>query len=349
MQVDARRYPVELQVHVVAELFGILLELVRREDLYLHRKIFWVEFMLPGKLHQAFVSGDELLVDGRTVDPDRAAVGLDRDGLADVVVEYGPTDDPAHETAVRLAVERSRLALEIARLGTIFKLVADAWGCGDLFKDWRSPEATFQRLKELSRGQPCDFTGVRDYSHIEAAGGIQWPFTTADAQKSTSDDTQASRRETPGQRRLFADGRFFTPDGRARLHFDEPRPMPEIPDEAYPFLLLTGRGTSAQWHTGTRTNKSDVLRKLAPRDLYIELNPFDADRLRVSSGQAVVVRSRRGEARALALVTETVQPGQVFLPMHYETVNTLTFPAFDPHSRQPSYKACAVSVVKADV
>ena len=231
----------------------------------------------------------------------------------------------------------------------IFKLVADAWGCGDLFKDWRSPEATFQRLKELSRGQPCDFTGVRDYSHIEAAGGIQWPFTTADAQKSTSDDTQASRRETPGQRRLFADGRFFTPDGRARLHFDEPRPMPEIPDEAYPFLLLTGRGTSAQWHTGTRTNKSDVLRKLAPRDLYIELNPFDADRLRVSSGQAVVVRSRRGEARALALVTETVQPGQVFLPMHYETVNTLTFPAFDPHSRQPSYKACAVSVVKADV
>ena len=52
-----------------------------------------------------------------SIDPDRAAVGLDRDGVADVVVEYGLTNDPAHETAVRLAVERSRLALEIARLG----------------------------------------------------------------------------------------------------------------------------------------------------------------------------------------------------------------------------------------
>jgi assimilatory nitrate reductase catalytic subunit len=143
---------------------------------------------------------------------------------------------------------------------------------------------------------------------------------------------------------LFSDGKFFTPDGRARFLFDAPRPMPEPPDAEYPFLLLTGRGSSAQWHTGSRTNKSDVLRKLAPRELYVEIHHDDAARLGVRANELVRVRSRRGEAEALAFITSTVQPGQVYLPMHFEKVNRLTFPAFDPHSRQPSYKACAVRV-----
>jgi ferredoxin-nitrate reductase len=56
------------------------------------------------------------------------------------------------------------------------------------------------------------------------------------------------------------------------------------------------------------------------------------------------VRSRRGAATALAVVTPVVQPGQVFMPMHFPEVNRLTFPAFDPHSRQPAYKASAVTV-----
>jgi ferredoxin-nitrate reductase len=112
-------------------------------------------------------------------------------------------------------------------------------------------------------------------------------------------------------------------------------------------MMLTGRGSSAQWHTGTRTNKSDVLRKLAPRALYAEINPADAERLKIKQGDRVLVRSRRGEISAAALPTATVQAGQIFLPMHFETVNALTFPAFDPHSRQPSYKACAVKLLKA--
>jgi len=73
-----------------------------------------------------------------------------------------------------------------------------------------------------------------------------------------------SRRLTNRKRRLFADGKFFTPDARAKFFFDKPRPMPESPDADIPFLLLTGRGSSAQWHTGSRTDKSAVLRKLAP-------------------------------------------------------------------------------------
>jgi assimilatory nitrate reductase catalytic subunit len=54
------------------------------------------------------------------------------------------------------------------------------------------------------------------------------------------------------------------------------------------------------------------------------------------------VTSRRGSLTASAFVAATVQPGQVFLPMHYPEVNLLTLPVFDPHSRQPGYKHCAV-------
>jgi ferredoxin-nitrate reductase len=219
----------------------------------------------------------------------------------------------------------------------IFKLIAEYWGCGEMFKRWSSPEAAFQILKKLSRGRPCDFTGVRDHEHLAAAGGIQWPWTETDV-------ALAGSRGPARERRLFSDGRFYTPRRRARFIFDHPRPMPEPPDDDFPFLLLTGRGTSAQWHTGSRTNKSGVLRRLAPETLHVELNPADAARLKVRTGDPVRVRSRRGEIQATAFPTPTIQTGQIFLPMHFDVVNRLTYPAFDPHSRQPSYKACAVAV-----
>jgi assimilatory nitrate reductase catalytic subunit len=236
----------------------------------------------------------------------------------------------------------------------IFKLVAEAWGCGKMFRAWQSPEATFQILKELSRGQPCDFSGIRDYAHIAASGGIQWPFPedripdTENRIDRRSNSTFSGLRYPVSaierERRLFGDGKFFTPDGRARFIFDPPRPMPEPPDADYPFILLTGRGSSAQWHTGSRTDKSAVLRKLAPTVLTVEIHPDDASRLAITAGSRVTIRSRRGSAEAIAVVTATVQPRQIFLPMHFEAVNRLTFAAFDPHSRQPSYKACAVAV-----
>ena len=129
--------------------------------------------------------------------------------------------------------------------------------------------------------------------------------------------------------RLFEDGRFFTVDGRARFLFEEPRKAPEQPDEEYPFLLLTGRGTSSQWHTNTRTGKSDVLRKLYPKDCYVEINPRDAQRLRIRRNFVVRISSRRAAIRATAFVTPTVQAGQLFIPMHYREVNQLTLPVFD--------------------
>ncbi len=230
----------------------------------------------------------------------------------------------------------------------IFQLVAEAWGCAGMFRAWRSPEAVLQILKELSRGQPCDFSGIRDYAHLDAEGGIQWPLPDTVAasvsERKTDHSLTLAATSDQRQRRLFADGKFFHADGRARFFFDAPRPMPEPPDAKYPFLLMTGRGSSAQWHTGSRTDKSAVLRKLAPTALTLEIHPADAARLGVTSGVRVTVISRRGAAEAVALVTGTVQPGQVFLPMHFAAVNRLTFPAFDPHSRQPSYKAAAVRI-----
>ncbi len=276
--------------------------------------------------------------------------------LADLVLPaagWGEKEGILINSERRLAVARkvSRAPGQALSDFAIFQLVAEAWGCGDLFRAWSSPEATFQILKKLSAGQPCDFTAIRDYAHISASGGIQWPFAASDVAASASEPTPSDSQlstlnsQPPAQqRRLFSDGRFFTPDARARFLFDAPRPMPEPPDAEYPFILLTGRGSSAQWHTGSRTDKSAVLRKLAPTVLTAEINPDDAIRLAIAPGARVIVRSRRGTAEAIALVTPTVQSGQIFLPMHFGTVNRLTFPSFDPHSRQPSYKACAVAV-----
>jgi len=199
----------------------------------------------------------------------------------------------------------------------IFKLVAHYWGCGALFKEWTSPEAVFQILRNLSQDQPCDITGIRDYRMIEEHGGIQWPF----ADPSRKRAVQSPEASTPThdelrprtldqgpetERRLFEDGQFFHPDGKAVFIFEAPRAAPEPLDAAYPFLLLTGRGTSAQWHTQTRTGKSAVLRQLCPANVYLEMNPRDAARLGIRPQQYVLVRSRRGQVKARAFVTATV-------------------------------------------
>jgi len=220
----------------------------------------------------------------------------------------------------------------------IFQLVAEAWGCGEMFRAWSSPAAVLQILKELSRGQPCDFTGVRDHDHLAASGGLQWPFRAADAAEESVAPAVAR------ERRLFADGKFFRPNGRALFAFDPPRPMPEQPSAEYPLILLTGRGSSSQWHTCSRTGKSEVLRRLAPRGAIVEVHPDDAHARGLADGAAARVRSPRGAARATVVATATVRRGTIFMPMHDPTVNRLTFPAFDPHSRQPSYKACAVQL-----
>ena len=74
------------------------------------------------------------------------------------------------------------------------------------------------------------------------------------------------------------------------------------------------------------------------------MNPLDAEPLGIEANQKVLIASKRGQVTATVFITNTVQPGQLFIPMHYSVANQLTFPAFDPYSRQPAYKACAASV-----
>lgn len=215
---------------------------------------------------------------------------------------------------------------------SIFKLIAQYWGCGEMFSEWSSPADVFQLMKKLSAGQPCDFSGIEDYAAIDEQGGIQWPYSSTEPAPPQP------------QRRLFEEGRFFHENGRARFIFSEPAKMPEPPNDQYPFLLLTGRGTASQWHTQTRTRNSDVLRKLYPNRIYVEINPEDAQRLSIDPNDWIFVESQRGRLKARAFITQSVQPGQLFIPMHYEDTNQLTDAVFDPHSSQPSYKCCAVRI-----
>jgi assimilatory nitrate reductase catalytic subunit len=214
----------------------------------------------------------------------------------------------------------------------IFKALAEAWGVGDMFEEWSSPEAVFQIIKRLSRGLPCDISGIEGYEQVDALGGIQWPLPEGESVSANS------------ERRLFSDGKFFTASGRAKFLTSELVPMPETTNANFPLLLLTGRGSSAQWHTETRTAKSAVLKKLHAGVPYVEVSPVDAKALNLGPADWVRVSSPRGEVVVKAFVTHVVQPGQVFMPMHHAETNRLTFAAFDPYSRQPAYKGCAVRI-----
>ena len=217
---------------------------------------------------------------------------------------------------------------------SILRLLADAWGCGELFSKWMRPADVFESMKQVSAGQACDITGIEDYAMLDRCGGVQWPWTAADA----------ARGDQPAvHRRLFEDGRFYHSDGRARFIFAEPRNVPEPTCPDYPFVLLTGRGSVSQWHTETRTAKSPILQQLSPPP-SVEVNPADAARLNIRDGHRVEVSSRRGRAEVRAIVTSTVQPGQLFMAMHDRQTNLLTLENVDPESRQPCYKHCAVAI-----
>ena len=180
----------------------------------------------------------------------------------------------------------------------IFRLIAEAWGCGEMF-----------RRLGLAGGRVSDSEGTAraasratspastDYRMLEECGGIQWPFVkgqetgaegqgTIQSQQRSSPDSQLSTLNARlfQERRLFADGRFFTPSRRAKFLFDAPRPLPEAPSPRYPFLLLTGRGSASQWHTQTRTRQSAVLRKLYPERQYVEIESGGRPRTRSPAG-----------------------------------------------------------------
>jgi assimilatory nitrate reductase catalytic subunit len=108
-------------------------------------------------------------------------------------------------------------------------------------------------------------------------------------------------------------------------------------------LLNTGR-TVEHWHTRTKTGRIAVLEGLSP-EAWVEVHPDDARTAGVRSGDFVRLMSSRGQVdRIRARVTAIVRAGEVFVPFHWDEqcVNRLTDDQFDPISREPNYKQCAV-------
>ena len=218
----------------------------------------------------------------------------------------------------------------------IFLDLASELGCREeLFRGWTTPGDAFNEWKRVSAGQPCDYSGMT-YDEIEAVGGIQWPFPTGGPDGAS--DT----------RRLYTEGIFNTPTGRAHLIPTAWEPFPEQPNDEFPFVLNTGR-TVEHWHTRTKTGEVPILERLAPSP-WLEMNPRDARMLTLKPSDRVDVVSRRGRVRRLQLrLTETIAPGQVFVPFHWAdfNANEVTQSSFDPISREPNYKQCAVRVERA--
>ena len=144
----------------------------------------------------------------------------------------------------------------------------------------------------------------------------------------------------PGTPFLF---RESFPSGRGKFHALKYVPAVEAVDDEYPFILTTGR-VLEHWHGGTMTRHS-TLDQLYPEAL-VQIHPLDAEALGLFDGDAVQVRSRRGQVLLRAQVGEKTTPGVVFIPFHFAeaAANLLTIDALDPQALIPEYKACAVQV-----
>jgi formate dehydrogenase major subunit/formate dehydrogenase alpha subunit len=189
--------------------------------------------------------------------------------------------------------------------------------------DYASPAEIMEEIRRLT----SSYAGIT-YERLDK-GGLHWPCPAEDH---------------PGTPILHV-GKFAR--GLGKFHPVEHIPPDEMPDEEYPLVLSTGRRL-LHYHTGTMTLRTGTLEVHYPEE-YLEVNPEDAARLGIESGDLVRVTSRRGLVEVRARVTEVVPPGLVFTSFHFPAVaiNRLTNPARDPVAKIPEYKVCAVRVEKA--
>jgi assimilatory nitrate reductase catalytic subunit len=203
--------------------------------------------------------------------------------------------------------------------------------------DWPDERAVWLEHREATRGRDLDITGLT-WAALDTPR--QWPAPEA---------------EPAGRARLFADGRFLTPDGRARFTAPAWKPTAEARDAHYPVSLTTGR-LRDQWHGMTRTGT--LGRLLAHRSgPSVDLHPQELARRRLEPGDLVTVKSRRGTLVLPVQADDGVLPAQAFIAMHWGEealgganapgVNALTLPAVCPQSKQPELKHTAVRIEPA--
>jgi assimilatory nitrate reductase catalytic subunit len=209
--------------------------------------------------------------------------------------------------------------------------VAAAMGFGEAFA-WRSPWEVFREHARLTafenRGRTLNLGPLAGIgaAAFEALEPIQWPATAAG-----------------GTARLFENGRFPTPDGRARMVAVRPTGAAAETSPAFPLALNTGR-IRDQWHTMTRTGLAPALCRHAPEP-YVEIHPDDAAEAGIAQGALTRVIARRAEAVVTARITERQRKGDLFMPMHWTDAfapqgraNGLVGPHVDPISGQPEFK-----------
>lgn len=222
--------------------------------------------------------------------------------------------------------------------------VARGIGFGRAFT-YRSPAEIFREHARLSAfendgSRAFDIGALAELSDEEydALEPVQWPLPAARAD---------AAQDVARPKRLFGDGRFFTPNGKARLVAVEPRAPRSLPNDAAPIVLNTGR-TRDQWHTMTRTGRSPRLtgHRAEP---FVDVHPDDAVRFALDDAGLAVLENARGRMLARVRVTTDVRRGEVFAPMHWSAqfatlgrVNTLVAPEVDPVSGQPELKHAVV-------
>ena len=222
----------------------------------------------------------------------------------------------------------------------IISEAARRMGHRDAF-DFENAAAVFREHASLSAFEndgtrDFDLSGLAALSDDEYAAlqPTQWPVNAAYPQ---------------GRPRLFDDSRYFTASGKARFVAVAPRAPVHVTDDAYPFVLNTGR-VRDHWHTLTRTGKSPRL-SAHTIEPFAELHPRDAARLHIKEGDLLRINSRWGEMIARAALHVGQRAGHVFVPMHWSAqfaargrVDALVNPVTDPVSGQPELKHTPVQV-----
>ena len=147
----------------------------------------------------------------------------------------------------------------------------------------------------------------------------------------------------PGQPVIFID-EFPTESGKAKFVKSPLINAAELPDDAYPFVLITGRQLE-HWHTGSMTRRATMLHEIEP-DPNANLCFEDMQKFNIQDGDLITVESRRGSIDVYARRDDMLKPGQVFIPFCYveSAANLLTNAALDPFAKIPEFKFCAVNI-----
>lgn len=218
--------------------------------------------------------------------------------------------------------------------------------------DWRRyydvnvDEQLFEEYRKFSRFKHKD---LAPYGEYVRARGLRWPVVEQPDGSWRETRFRFARFDDPYAKK--ADIQFYhsvTKDDRALIWFHPYEPPPEPPNKEFPFWLCTGR-VLEHWHTGTMTMRIPQLRRAMPQ-AYCEMHRDDANALSIGNGEVVVLETRRGKLELPVWIDGRGQPprGTVFVPFFDESlaINLLTLEDYDPLSKQPDYKKCAVRVMR---